>query len=250
MDTNDNFQDLDVMDTGLEEASVVQNIQIVNTKSDLHDLSVSDSQLAKPRKVSDLLETEKPLVPIPTDLMMDTIYNSRIESRCVLCRSPWRIRAEHWYLENGRKPNSVVNFFRKYFNAVVSWECVDTHMSNHCTLESLGKNGLADLEAQEADMARWRYRELDLAVLGTLAEINELRGISCKTKPDLMIRRAGLLNQLYARLVEYKRLRDEASASMRVDIFSVLMEVYKKLPDNESKKILLNTVQELREQYA
>lgn len=250
MSINDNFVDLDTIDIEAEELSIVKSIQVTSEKTDLHNPVISDKQLVKPKKLSEMLDTDKPLLPIPADLMADTIYITRVESRCVLCRSPWRERAEHWYLENGRKPNSVVNFFRKYFNAIVSWECVDTHMTHHCSLESLGKHGLYDLEQQEVDMARWRYRELDLAVLGTLAEINELRGISCKNKPDLMIRRAGLLNQLYARMVDYKRMREEASVNMKVDVFSVLMEVYNKLPDNESKKILLNTVQELREQYA
>lgn len=248
MNKSDNFDDLDIIDIDAE-PSVVKNIQAVDSTVGLHDLSISDRQLAKPKKLLELLDTDKPLIPIPVDSMADTIYVTRMETRCVLCRSPWRERAEHWYLENGRKPNSVVNFFRTYFNAMVSWECVDTHMSNHCSLDSLGRNGLVDLEQQEADMARWRYRELDLAVVGTLSEINEIRGMSCKNKPDLMLRRAGLLNQLYARLVDYKRMRDEASINMKVDIFAVLMEVYQKLPDEESKKILIATVQELREQY-
>lgn len=249
MSKPDNFHDLDIIDIDAE-PSIVSSIQVVDPINDLHDLSISDKQLAKPRKMSELLDTDKPIIPIPVDTMADTIYISRMEPRCVLCRSPWRERAEHWYLENGRKPNSVVNFFRKYFNAMISWECVDTHMSKHCSLESLGRNGLVDLEQQEADMARWRYRELDLAVVGTLSEINEIRGMSCKGKPDLMLRRAGLLNQLYARMVDYKRMRDEASVNMKVDVFAVLMEVYQKLPDDESRKILIATVQELREQYA
>lgn len=250
MNTQDNFDDLEMIDIDANSLSIVSSIQLVDGKNDLHDISISDAQLAKPKKLSELLDTDKPIIPIPPDLMADTIYITRVEPRCVLCRSPWRERAEHWYLENGRKPNSVVNFFRKYFNAVISWECVDTHMTNHCTLESLGKSGLADLEQQEVEMSRWRYRELDLALLGTLSEINDLRGLSCKTKPDLMIRRASLLNQLYARMVEYKKMRDEVSASMNVDIFAVLMEVYQKLPDPASKNILLTVIQELREDYA
>jgi hypothetical protein len=248
MNESENISDLDIIDLDVT-PSVVSKIQKKDNHDSLHDLSISDNYLSKPRRMSELLATDKPIIPIPADTMLDTVYVTRMETRCVLCRSPWRERAEHWYLENGRRPNSVVNFFKKYFNVNISWECVDTHMSSHCTLDSLGRNGLVDLESQEADMARWRYRELDLAITGTLSEISDIRGMSCKNKPDLMLRRAGLLNQLYARLVDYKKMRDEASVNVKVDVFSVLMEVYQKLPDDDSRKILLATVQELREQY-
>lgn len=239
----------EIVDVEAELTSVVGNLHLSNAEG-VHDLSISDKVLAKPRKLSEMLDSDKPLTPIPTDLMVDTIYETRFESRCVLCRSPWRERAEHWYLEHGRKPNTVVNFFRKYFNATVSWECVDTHMNAHCTLHNIGRNGLVDLEKQEADMARWRYRELDLAITGTLSEINEMRGLNCKNKPDLMIRRSAMLDKLYARLVDYQHKREEASANLNVDVFSILMEVYQKLPDKDSKQILMDKVQQLREQHA
>lgn len=199
--------------------------------------------------MSEITEHDKPIIPLPPDDFTDLIYITKFEARCVLCRSPWRERAEHWYLANGRKPNSVVNFFKKYFNASVSWECVDTHMNSHCTLKTLGKDGLADLEQQESELARWRYRELDLAILGTLDEINRLRGMSSMDKPDFVLRRANQLSSLYTRLVDYKRQRDEASVNMKVDVFAVLMEVYHKLPDPQSKKVMFDAVQELREQY-
>jgi len=247
MNTNGDFRE-DILEADIEEMSVVTSIQVMDSESELHDLTVSDKHLSKPRRLSEILDAEKPLIPIPQDTMADTVYTSKFEPRCVLCKSPWRERAEHWYLENGRRPNAVVNFFRKYFNAVVSWECVDTHMSAHCTLDFLKKSGLIDLEQQESDMARWRYRELDLAVTGTLTEINEIRGMSCKGKPDLMMRRSQLLDRLYSRLVEYKRMRDEASVNINVDIFAVLMGVYQKVSDPEAKQILMDTVRSMREQ--
>jgi hypothetical protein len=239
----------EIIEADAEVVSVVDTIQVAKKTNDI--VQNTDTEIvAKIRKLSELTADDKPVIPLPPDDFTDIIYITKFENRCVLCRSPWRERAEHWYLANGRKPNSVVNFFRKYFNASVSWECVDTHMNSHCTLKSLGKDGLADLEQQESELARWRYRELDLAILGTLDEINRLRSISSTDKLDFVLRRANQLNLLYARLVDYKRQRDEASVNMKVDVFAVLMEVYNKLPDPQSRKVLYDTIQELREQYA
>jgi len=238
----------DIIDAEVEDVSVIETIQ-VKKENNISAKNVDTSIVGKTRKLSEITEHDKPIIPLPPDDFTDLIYITKFEARCVLCRSPWRERAEHWYLANGRKPNSVVNFFKKYFNASVSWECVDTHMNSHCTLKTLGKDGLADLEQQESELARWRYRELDLAILGTLDEINRLRGMSSMDKPDFVLRRANQLSSLYTRLVDYKRQRDEASVNMKVDVFAVLMEVYHKLPDPQSKKVMFDAVQELREQY-
>jgi len=204
----------------------------------------------KPRRVAELTADDKPLIPLPPDTQADVYYNTTFEPRCVLCRSPWRERAEHWYLANKQKPNSVVNFFLQYFNAQVSWECVKTHMEHHCRFNLIGNSGLRHLAAREDDMAEWRFRELDLAITGILTEIDLIGGIQCSGKPDMQLKRSTQLERLYSKLVDFKAARDKAAAGLQIDIFSVLMEIYQSLDHPDSKKILLDKVKSLREKLA
>jgi len=61
----------------------------------------------------DLKADSVPIIPLPDDPCPDIFYpNSYVENRCVICNSPWRVRLEHEFIAQGRKPNRVRSFLR------------------------------------------------------------------------------------------------------------------------------------------
>jgi len=192
----------------------------------------------------------QPLEPLPQDPMADLYYPQKVMSSCTMCKTPWRTIAEHVYLDQGRKPQSVVLFFKRYFNARVTWECVDTHMKNHCDLRRIGSSGLKNLELRQDDMLTWQYRELELAITGILAEIDDIRGMEdSRERPELRIKKSLLLRNLYKDLVGMQQIREDTIKNS-VNIFTVLHDIYFSLSDAASKQIIANKVQEIKEQLS
>lgn len=217
-------------------------------KSRVGDLSVSDAKLSV-RPFSSLGDGDQPSMPLPPDSHTDLQYPVRLEPRCQLCKSPWRDRAEHVYLDQGRKPQAVVNFFLKYFTAKVSWECVDQHMQHHCSFKHISQSGLRNYTIRQEDVMVWKYRELELAETALLVELDDIRGMDCAGNTELKLKRANMVERLTNRLMALKRERDE-SGTQAVDIFQVLKDIHDALPTLESKNVVREKVRELRERLS
>ena len=85
-------------------------------------IPAQDKSPAKPtRMFRDLKQGDRPLSTLPPDSMSDISYPQFVEPRCSLCVSPFRDIAEHVYLENGKKPQSVINYFLTYYDAKLNW---------------------------------------------------------------------------------------------------------------------------------
>lgn len=210
-------------------------------KSSLSNMKISDSRL-----LSELPEDTKPIKELPIDELVDVYYETRYEGKCVLCRSPFRTLAEHVYINNGSKPHSVMAFFKEYFNARVSWDCVDKHMRCHCELSKMGSSGLKKLALRQQDSGLfWQYRELELSITGILDEIDEIKGMNLDKRPEMKIKQGTLLRTLYRDLAILVEKRDEA-ASGSINIQKILMDIWNEMPNEEAKNVIIRKVQEVQ----
>ena len=230
-----------------ESCSAVDGLDVLD-KSSIGDLTVADAKLAV-RPFSTLGNNDQPLIPLPIDTHADIQYPTRLEPRCQLCRSPLRERGEHIYLDQGRKPQSVVNFFLKFFNAKISWECVDQHMQHHCSFKHISQSGLKNYAIREEDVMHWKYREIELTETALLVELDDIRGMDCGGNCELKLKRANMVERLTTRLMSLKKDRDD-SGTHSVDIFQVLKDIHDAMPTQDSKQVVRDKVRELRERLA
>lgn len=198
------------------------------------------------RLFRDLKSDSEPNEPLPEDSLAESLaYTQHFEPKCVICNSPFRSRAEHIFLENGRKVMPVINFFAYYFNAKLNHTQVATHMENHCTFRGITTSGLKNYELREEDIAPWRYRELELALTALLVELDDIRGMDCSKNNDMKLKRGALVERLASKIVDIKSKRDEA-AQHSVNIFQVLSEIHDSMKLDTDKQVIRDKVKEIR----
>jgi hypothetical protein len=209
---------------------------------------VAEGRVVESRLFSSLTADAEPLVPLPPDTMTDVDYQRRFEPRCALCNAPehLRTRAEHIYLEDpARKPQSVVNFFAKYYAARITHQCVAEHMKRHCFLDHLYRDGLQALAQEEESAMIWKYRELDLSLTSLVRQLGRIEGMDCRTKDDLNKQNAALM-AIHDRLMKLRKDRDD-SAIYGINPFESLARLLEKMPTKETKKLVADEARYLRE---
>ena len=163
-------------------------------------------------------------------------YPQFFQPKCAICNSPHRTLLEHVFIEKGKKPNSVIKFFEEHFNAKLNFAQIKQHTKFHCDFNKVETPGLLDYEGREEELARWKYREYELALTAVLVEINDVRGISAKS-PDDILKRASMIEKLTRQLVSIKQQRDDSSLGLP-NVFEVLYEVHEKMCHEEDKRII------------
>lgn len=186
-----------------------------------------------------------PVLQLPEDTMTDISYQRFYQAKCVLCNSFWRDRAEHIYIESGKKIMPVLRFFMDYFRARLNHTQVATHMEHHCGFSHISTSGLKNYEAREEEIAVWRFREDALALTALMVELDDIRGIDCNKNNDLKIKRAQVVERLVGKILDVKARRDEA-ALLSINIFEILADIHDSIEDPESKRIIRNKVTEIR----
>lgn len=239
----DEFKDSSFEET--DEVSEETDNDVLNSielpaKRNLSNSGISDSCL-----VSELPKDAKPLKPLPVDEKADMLYETIIETKCVLCKSPHRTLAEHVYLANGNKPYAVQLFFLEYFNARISWDCVDIHMRRHCRFDKLRTSGLDYIVHRGPELALWEYREARLAIQTLLCQIDEVQGLNCQNDVSNKLKQAEMVRKLSRDLEAMARKRDE-SASKFINIQDILMEIWQAMPTAETKAIIINKIQDIQ----
>ncbi len=190
----------------------------------------------KPSKMfSDLKETDKPIVPLPPDPMSDISYPQFVEPRCAICTSPFRDIAEHVYLESGKKPQAVLHFFAKHFDAKMNWVQINNHMDNHCDFKKIATSGLKNYEQREELIAPWIFREHQLALTALLVELDDVRGMDCSKNNDLKLRRAQMVEKLVSKILYLKEHRDNQGV-YAINIFEILMELHEEMESDIDKR--------------
>jgi hypothetical protein len=238
--------------TGDESGSANMNQEATNaiietldleTKDLLSRVDLKDRQL---RMFRELKEDDKPVIPLPKEYPLSINYPQFMEPRCAICNSPFRELAEHVYINNGKKPQSVLNFFETHYNAKLNWVQVKTHMEQHCNLSNIAIRGLDTYRGREEEVAEWLGREFYLVELALLVELDEIRGMDCSKNPELKLKRASMVERLTARLTEVKRER-EASMMSSFNIFDILMELHQNMESEADKKTIRDMVARLRD---
>ena len=228
---SDNTEDVDIVDAI---APVQENIPVKDDK--------------KPsRMFSDLKEGERPILPIPSDSMSDISYPQFLEPRCVICISAFRDLAEHVFLESGKKPQSVIHYFARHYDAKLNWVQINTHMENHCDFKKIATSGLKNYEQREELIAPWIFREHQLALTALLVELDDIRGMDCSKYNDLKLRRAQMVEKLISKILQLKEARDNRGV-YSINIFEILMELHDQMESEPDKKKIREKLVQLRNQ--
>lgn len=197
------------------------------------------------RLFSSLTEKDKPLKPLPPDDLIEIYYDVRYEKRCVMCKSHFRTLAEHVYLINNMTPHAVMAFFKEYYNAKTNWYTINAHMKKHCDFSKIDSSGLQKLKAKQGNALEWQYREFELATVGILDEIDELKGINT-SRIDLKLKIAELLRKFYGDLVQLREKQNQGT-NATINIQKVLMDIWKEMIYEEDKLVIIRKVQEVQQ---
>ena len=209
-------------------------------------IPVNEKPIVKPaRMFRDLKEGDKPLMPLPPDNMSDIQYPQFIEPRCSLCTSPFRDLVEHVFLESGKKPQAVIHFFQKYYDAKLNWIQVNTHMEQHCDFKKIATSGLKNYEQREELVAPWIFREHQLALTALLVELDDVRGMDCSKNNDLKLRRAAMVEKLISKILYIKDARDNQGV-FAINIFDVLVKLHEKMETETDKRTIRDEIQSLK----
>lgn len=215
-------------------------------KQDIVESIVPSIEKSKPsRMFSDLKEGDKPIVPLPPDTMSDILYPQFLEPRCTICVSPFRDLAEHVFLESGKKPQSVINYFHKHFDAKLNWVQVNTHMEQHCDFKKIATSGLKNYEQREELIAPWIFREHQLALTALLVELDDVRGMDCSKNNDMKLKRANMVEKLISKILYLKEQRDNQGV-YAINVFEVLMRLHEKMESEVDKRSIRDEIQALR----
>lgn len=203
-------------------------------------------EVTKPSKMFSMLkEGEKPLAPLPPDNMSDISYPQFVEPRCSICTSPFRDTAEHVYLESGKKPQAVINYFIKYYDAKLNWVQINTHMENHCDFKKIATSGLKNYEQREELIAPWIFREHQLALTALLVELDDVRGMDCTKNNDMKLRRAAMVEKLISKILHLKEARDNQGI-FAINVFEILMDLHEEMESETDKRKIRDKIVELR----
>ena len=198
------------------------------------------------RYFSELKENERPLLPLPPDNMSDISYPQFVEPRCSICVSPFRDLAEHVFLESGKKPQSVINYFVKYFDAKLNWVQINNHMENHCDFKKIATSGLKNYEQREELIQPWIFREQQLALTALLVELDDVRGMDCSKNNDMKLKRAAMVEKLITKILYLKESRDNQGV-FAINIFDVLVKLHEKMTSEDDKRIIRDEITFLRD---
>jgi hypothetical protein len=172
-------------------------------------------------------------------------YTQLYSSKCAICNSPLRTLLEHAYIDSGKKVNAVLKFFEEHYNAKLNWPQVDLHLKRHCDMSIIRTPGLLFYEGRENEIAKYKFREYDLALTVVIAEIDEVRGQNART-PDEVYKRTNILEKLTKQLMQIKQLRDDNAIGLP-NVFAVLFELHDMMVNDEDKRIIRQKTRELKE---
>lgn len=190
----------------------------------------------------------KPLIPYELEDYSGDYYWTKAENKCDICKSPFRKLAEQAYLSYSKRPWRVVKFFETHYGVTVTHEGVRRHMEYHCDFKTLQKPGLAIIGASIPEVEMWIFREKQLAIMGMLQEINELKMLaSDTTDKELRLRYSVQLERLYKSVDALAEKRDNASKGLKVgDFIAHIKNTLEKIKDEESKRLMIESIIEFQ----
>jgi hypothetical protein len=171
-------------------------------------------------------------------------YPKYYSAKCAICNSPHRELLEHVYVDRNKNVNGVIKFFEEHYNAKLNWPQIKQHLKFHCDMNKIETPGLLDYE-DDTDIVKWKFREYELALVATLKELDDVRGMSTKTF-DEQAKKTQLVDRLTTKLLQIKQQRDELGINLP-NVFEVLFQVHELMVNEDDKRIVREKVKELKE---
>jgi hypothetical protein len=171
-------------------------------------------------------------------------YPQYFSARCAICNSPHRELLEHVFVDKNKNINAVIKFFEVHYNAKLNWSQVKQHLKFHCDMNKIETPGLLDYE-DDSEIIKWKFREYELALVATLKELDDVRGMSAKTF-DEQTKKTQLIDRLTTKLLQIKQQRDELGINLP-NVFDVLYQLHEMMHSEDDKRIIREKVKELKE---
>jgi len=171
-------------------------------------------------------------------------YPKYYSAKCAICNSPHRELLEHVYVDKNKNIRATVKFFENHFNAKLNWAQVKHHLKYHCDMNKIETPGLLDYDGDDEDVIKWKFREYELALIATLKELNDIRGLTTKSF-DEQAKKTQLIDRLTTKLIQIKQHRDDLGVNLP-NVFEVLYQVHELMVSEDDKRIIREKVKELK----
>lgn len=164
----------------------IDNVKIEDVKIDELYENKTESEVIEEAHIA-IQKIEKTIpkikiVSLPPD--KEIAYKQRFIPQCKLCKSKLRDEIEAVYVKYNFVPHRVVQWCKSQ-GFKVTWECVATHMKNHCIWDKPLVNVVERIKAREDELApikndriQWNLDALTSANLDLLSQLDSLDGDS------------------------------------------------------------------------
>ena len=162
----------------------INNAEIEDVEYDeLYDNNTENQIIEKAQKAVEKLEESIPkikIINLPPD--KEIAYKQKFVPQCKLCKHPLRNQAEAMYARYNFVPYRVVKWFESE-GEHFTWECVATHMKNHCIwdkplidFQSRIKARQDELVPIKQDRIQWNLDALTSANLDLFSQLETMSG--------------------------------------------------------------------------
>jgi len=196
-----------------------------------------------------LTAKSQPIEPYELEDHSGESYYSRPESKCDVCKSPFKKLAETAYLHYGKRPWRVVKFFERHYGVTLTHESIKRHMEIHCDFKNIQKPGLVTYGLTTPEVEMWLFREKQLAMIMVLAEIDYMKMLAdqCGSDKDMRLRISNQIIKLQSEMNKLAKERDDETKTFKIGDFIAHIKIaLEKLTDEESKKIMYESIMEFQ----
>jgi len=239
--------------TLLEEAKDTEIEDVVIEELDEEyeeDDIITNAQMAVQRIEKTIPKLE--IIDLPPDQQI--AYKQKFVPQCKLCKSPLRSEAEAVYVKYNRVPYRVVVWLQSKGERF-TWECVATHMTNHCVWDKPLVNVLEKLKAREDELGpikndriQWNLDALSSANLDLLSQLDSLSGVE-----GLKIYRAvcdGIKVQAQLMKLQHDTVGAQAQAQSMIDANNrrliTFLDGLMSILDDDKKQEVLEFIREFQ----
>jgi hypothetical protein len=191
----------------------------------------------------------KPLSPYELEDNSGDYYHTRPVGQCDICKSHFKKLAEQAYIHYAKRPWRVVKFFETYYGVTLTHESIRRHMEHHCDFKNIQKPGLITYGISTPEVEMWLFREKQLNITILLLEIDHLKMLAdqCNNDKDLRLRFSNQIIKATVTLNNFVKERDSETKSLKIgDFIAHIKNALEKLKDDESKKIMIDSILEFQ----
>lgn len=237
-----------------------ENEELEEVQLDSLESNDSDEQIiSNAQKAKDKLEKAIPTfktIDLPPD--KEIAYKQKFVPQCKMCKHHLRDEAEKMYVQS----NFVVNRVKMWLeeqNEHFTWECIATHMKNHCLWDKPLVNMIERLESRQDELStikqdriQWNLDALTSANLDLLAQIDSL-----SSDDSLKTYRAvceGIKVQAQLMKLQHDTIGAQAQAQAMVDANNrrlvTFLEKLLQILEPEQRSEVLDLIREFQAQEA